>query len=75
MDYAATNQEATVRYHASDMCLHIHSDASYLSEPKARSQANGHYFLSSAPIDPSKPPSATAIPPHTMDQFILYALS
>jgi hypothetical protein len=63
LNYAATNPEATVRFHASDMCLHIHSDASYLSEPKARSRAGGHYFLSSAPIDPNKPPSATAIPP------------
>jgi hypothetical protein len=28
------------------MVLVVHSDASYLSEPKARSQAGGHFFLS-----------------------------
>ena len=27
------------------MILHIHTDASYLSEPRARSRAAGHYFL------------------------------
>ena len=31
------------------MCLHVHSDASYLSVPKARSRAGGHFFLSSYP--------------------------
>ena len=46
LDYAATNPEATVTYRASNMVLAIHSDASYLSEPKARSRAGGHFFLS-----------------------------
>jgi hypothetical protein len=30
LDYLATHPYATIRYHASDMILHIHSDASYL---------------------------------------------
>ncbi|MGL5936068.1 MAG: reverse transcriptase domain-containing protein, partial [Cetobacterium sp.] len=38
LDYAATHPNAKVRYHASDMILYVHSDASYLSEPKARSR-------------------------------------
>ena len=48
-DYAATHPDAVVTYNykASDMVLAIHSDASYLSEPKAQSRAGGHYFLSS----------------------------
>jgi hypothetical protein len=29
-DYLATHPDATIRYHASDMILHIHSDASYI---------------------------------------------
>ena len=29
------------------MILAVHSDASYLSEPKARSRAGGHFFLAS----------------------------
>jgi hypothetical protein len=31
LDYLATHPDATIRCHASDMILHIHSDASYLS--------------------------------------------
>jgi hypothetical protein len=30
LDYLAARPDATIRYHASDMILHIHSDASYL---------------------------------------------
>jgi hypothetical protein len=33
------------------MILNIHSDASYLSETKARSGVAGHSFLGSTPID------------------------
>ena len=40
LDYAATNPNAKIRYRASDMILQIHSDASYLSEPKAKSRAS-----------------------------------
>jgi hypothetical protein len=53
LDYAATHQDAIITYQASDMVLAIHSDASYLSEPKARSQAGGHFFISSDTNDPS----------------------
>jgi hypothetical protein len=35
------------------MVLAIHSDASYLSEPKARSRAGGHFFLSEDQKDPN----------------------
>ena len=34
--------------------MNIHSDASYLSESRARSRAAGHYFLGSIP-DKNKP--------------------
>ena len=47
LDYVATQEEAVLTYHASDVKLAAHSDASYLSEPKARSRAGGHLFLSS----------------------------
>eukprot|EP00804_Cyclotella_cryptica_P001803 CCRYP_018346-RA/>CCRYP_018346-RA protein AED:0.51 eAED:0.44 QI:0/-1/0/1/-1/1/1/0/256 len=54
LDYLATQEEAVLTYHASDMVLTAHSDASYLSEPQARSQAGGHFFLSSnADIPPN----------------------
>ena len=32
LNYAATHPNTTIRYTASDMILHIHSDASYLSK-------------------------------------------
>ena len=43
--YAATHTDAKIWYRASEMIPQIHTDASYLSEPKARSRAAGHYFL------------------------------
>ena len=39
LDYAATHPDAILIYCASDMVLNIHSDASHLTEPKARSRA------------------------------------
>jgi hypothetical protein len=63
LNYCATKTEAAVHLYASDMSLKIHSDASYLSEPKARSRAGGYFYLSSLPMDPSKPPSPTSTQP------------
>jgi hypothetical protein len=45
LDYLATHPDATIRYHASDMILHIHSDASYLSVFNARSRLGGLFLL------------------------------
>jgi hypothetical protein len=45
LDYLATHPDAAIRYHASDMKLHIHSDASYLSVSNARSRLGGLFFL------------------------------
>ena len=59
LNYAHSHPDAMIRYKASDMVLHIHSDGSYLSEPKARSRAGGHYFLSDRSPDPNAPPSST----------------
>jgi len=52
LDYAATNPDAILTYEKSDMVLAIHSDASYLSEPSARSRVGGHFFCSSDVDDP-----------------------
>jgi len=49
LNYAATHPEALVQYCASDMILHIHSDASYLSASKGRSIASGYFFLNGHP--------------------------
>jgi hypothetical protein len=45
LDYLASQEEAVLTYNASEMILAAHSDASYLSEPQARSRAGGHFFL------------------------------
>ena len=49
MYYFATHPHATIRYYALEMILNIHSDASYLSELRAQSRTEGHYFLGSIP--------------------------
>jgi hypothetical protein len=51
--YLATHPDATIRYHASDTILHIHSDASYLSVSNARSRLGGLFF-------PGQPPPPRA---------------
>ena len=69
LDYAASNPDATIRYTASGMVLHIHSDGSYLSAPCSRSRAAGHFFLSSWPKDitkPNTPPPKTNGPVYTV---------
>jgi hypothetical protein len=52
LNYAATHQDAVLTYKKSNMVLTIHSNASYLSKPKAHSQAGGHFFLLSDTEDP-----------------------
>jgi hypothetical protein len=53
LDYAASHKDAIITYQASDMVLIVHSNASYLSKPKARSCAGGHFFMSSNTKDPT----------------------
>jgi hypothetical protein len=45
LDYVATRPDATIRYHASDMIVYIHSDASYLLVSNARIRLGGLFFL------------------------------
>ncbi len=45
LDYMATQEDAMLTYRASNMALAIHSNASYLSEPKYCSHAGGHMFM------------------------------
>ena len=58
MDYAYSIPDAIVTYKASKMVLAIHSNASYLSESKARSRAGGHFYLSN---DANFPPNNGAV--------------
>jgi hypothetical protein len=45
LDNLATHPDATIRYHTSNMILHIHNYASYISVPNARSRLGGLIFL------------------------------
>jgi hypothetical protein len=51
LDYMATHPDAKIRYHASDMILNVHSDASYLSASNTSSRAADYFFLGSVPKD------------------------
>ena len=59
LNYAATCPEDITRYHASGMTLHMHSDASFLSAPGAKSEKGGitnslnHQYIQ---INPPTPP-------------------
>jgi hypothetical protein len=63
LNYCATHPDAVLRYHASDMQLAAHSDASYLSESKARSRAGGFHYLTTCPSQNNVAPSPDALPP------------
>ena len=53
--FVKTHRNTSLRYHASNMCLHIDSDAAYLVMPNARSRFAGYYYLSSYPPTPLTP--------------------
>ena len=57
LNYAATQPNAKIRYTASDIILYIHSNSSYLSDPRAHSRAGGHYFLGYKRPDTTTPPA------------------
>ena len=52
LDYITTQEEAILTFNASNMQLAVHSNASYLIKPKARSRAGGHFFLSNNSLIP-----------------------
>jgi len=58
LNYLGKQEDAVLSYHLSDMILAVHIDVSYLSEPKALSQAGGHFFLSN---DTHIPPNNGAV--------------
>jgi hypothetical protein len=47
LNYCNTHPETKIRYHVSDMILHINSDTSYLSENEAKSRAGGFFYMGS----------------------------
>ena len=55
MDYLHTYPDAYIRYYASDMVLHVDSDAAYLVAPKARSRIAGYFHMSDHPNVSKRP--------------------
>jgi hypothetical protein len=49
LEYLDTHPDATIRYHASNMILHIHSYASYLSVSHSRRRLSGLLFCGDKP--------------------------
>ena len=43
INYRATHPDEITEYKKSGMILHIYSDASYISEPEARSRVRGYF--------------------------------
>jgi hypothetical protein len=54
LNYCASHPDAVVRYTASDMVLHVESDASYQSETKSRSRIARYHYLGPKPAPASK---------------------
>jgi hypothetical protein len=76
LNYAATHPDAVVRFHASLMQLHEHSDASYHSESQARSRAGGFYFLDGKDDPrPEAPPPPLNGPIHILCEILKNVMS
>ncbi len=73
VDYLATHPDAIVRFRASEMILNIHSNASYLTEPKSCSRTSGHFFLGWLPIDGE--PIRLNGPFHTLCSILRFVVS
>jgi hypothetical protein len=48
LNYCNTHPEEKILHRASDMILHIHSDASFISESEAKSRAGGFLYMENA---------------------------
>ena len=60
------------------MILRVNSNASYLSKPKARIRAGGHYFLSNRPPDLTRAPNTNPTingPIHTISKIMSSVMS
>jgi hypothetical protein len=54
LEYLANHPDATIRYHKSDIILHVHSDASYLSISHARIRLGGLFYCGNKPPQADK---------------------
>jgi hypothetical protein len=74
LDYMATHPNSIICFYASDMILNVHSDVSYLTAPKAQSQAGGHFFLGSLPEKISPLNSMNPSTHYALSSNLLYPL-
>ena len=70
LDCTASQENAVLKYHASDMILAAHIDAGYYSELGARSRAGGHFCM---PNNAVVPPNNGSI--HNVVQIIKAVIS
>ena len=57
LDYSNTYKIAKIRFYASDMKLHVNSDAAYMVAPKAKSRIAGYFYCNSpSNVSPPTPP-------------------
>ena len=59
MDYTRTCPSASIRYHASNMLLHLDSDTAYLVQHNARSRGYDSFYISNTPASKSTKPVHT----------------
>ena len=76
MDYLDTHPNATLRFHKSDMQLHIDTDVAYLVAPESKTRVAGSYYLSKSysPIPPIPKPPINA-PIHIECHLFKHAVS
>lgn len=65
LDYVASHPNAILTHNKSSMVLAVHSDASHLSAPNARSRAGGHFYMSN---NDEEPPNNGSV--HNIAQII-----
>lgn len=73
MDYLVTHPSSINCYHASNMVLHVDSDAAYLVAPNAKSRIAGYYYLSDLPS--STQPPHSALPVHIVCKFLKHVVA
>ena len=56
LNYVTKNSEAITIYHGSEMVLHMHSNAYFLSELESKVRAVGYHYLRTQSADPNDPP-------------------
>ena len=73
MDYMATYPNSVICYYASDMIMHVDSDAAYLVVLGAKSRIAGYYYLSDHPKNSTFPQLNPSF--HVICKFIKYVVA